>query len=75
MSRRDEAQVSRRAGTEAYMTYVEVTSTAQRSDSHALTFIQRFLHGALTDTTGLSSPLGLITWIAMSLGVESYGWR
>jgi len=35
MTERDEAQCARNAGTEAYMTYVEVTSTAQRSDSSA----------------------------------------
>jgi hypothetical protein len=32
---RDEAQDARSAGTEAYIRYVEVTSTAQRSDSPA----------------------------------------
>ena len=43
---RDEAQGARSAGTEAYIKkYVEVTSTAQRSDSHAQTINQSFHRG------------------------------
>ena len=44
---RDEAQGARSAGTAAYIgTYVEVASTAQRSDSPVQTLNRRFLGGS-----------------------------